>query len=173
MVSQLDWEPGVRVAELGPGTGAITVEILKRLPAEGRYLGIDSDAAFAAGLRVRWPHVDWVCGGAERLAEVTAARGLLGLDHIVSGLPFASLPASTTRVVLGAIEDTLRVGGTFTTFQYWHALWLPSAVAFRNEMTSRMGAAPTMTTVVRNVPPAVVVQWRRVAPGGSARSDTR
>ena len=56
---------------------------------------------------------------------------MLPVDHIVSGLPFVSLPQAMTQRMLASISNTLRPGGTFTTFQYLHGYRLPSAVAFR------------------------------------------
>jgi len=161
MVGGLDLGVGVRMAELGPGTGSFTAVIASRLPDGGRCLAVERDEAFARRLDGRWPAIDCVADGAERLAALAGALDLLPLDHIVSGLPFASLPADTTRTVMDAIRDTLRPGGTFTTFQYLHAYWLPPAVAFRRAMTGRMGVEPSRTLVVGNLPPAFVLRWRR------------
>jgi len=158
LVGQGDAE---RVAELGPGTGSFTREIVGRLGSRGRLLAVELDAAFVEGIRRRWPAVECVCASAEALPELAAARGLLPVDRIVSGLPFASLPEATTRTILDGIERSLRPAGTFTTFQYVHAYILPPAVAFRRELTRRMGAPPKATLVIRNVPPAWVLTWQR------------
>ena len=161
MVDGLDWTPARRIAELGPGTGIVTGAIARRLASGARCLAVDRDPAFVSRLEARWPQVECVADGAEALAALGEARGLLPFDHIISGLPFASLPAATTGRILDAIRDTLRVGGTFTTFQYVHALRFRSASAFREAMTGRMGAAPVRHLVVGNLPPAVVLRWRR------------
>jgi phospholipid N-methyltransferase len=83
------------------------------------------------------------------------------VDHIISGLPFASLPAETTRRILDGVHETLRVGGTFTTFQYVHAYGMTAAASFRRELSARLGSGPHSHLVVRNVPPAFVLTWRR------------
>jgi phospholipid N-methyltransferase len=84
------------------------------------------------------------------------------VDHIISGLPFASLPAETTRRILDGVHETLRVGGTFTTFQYVHAYRMSAAAAFRRELSARLGSEPHSHLVLRNVPPAFVLTWRRL-----------
>ena len=96
-----------------------------------------------------------MCASAEILPVLTAERGWTDVDHIVSGLPFASLPAATTRLILDGVHQVLRVGGTFTTFQYLHAYRLPPAVAFRRQLSARLGCQPSSQLVVRNVPPAL------------------
>lgn len=163
MLDGLALEPGsaLRVVELGPGTGAVTGEIASRLPADAACLAIDVDPVFSARVGTRWPRIDSVCDRAERLVEIARARNLLPIDHIVSGLPFASLPAASARAIVAAIVSSLRVGGTFTTFQYVHAFGFPSAVTVRQTLTEEMGSAPARTLVLGNLPPAVVLRWRK------------
>jgi phosphatidylethanolamine/phosphatidyl-N-methylethanolamine N-methyltransferase len=157
----LELEPGVRVVELGPGTGAVTGEIARRLPDDAVCLAIDVDPVFSARVGARWPRIDSVCDRAERLVEIARARNLLPVDHIVSGLPFASLPASSARAIVEAIVSSLRVGGTFTTFQYVHAYGFESAVAVRRTLTREMGSSASRALVLGNVPPALVLRWRK------------
>jgi phosphatidylethanolamine/phosphatidyl-N-methylethanolamine N-methyltransferase len=161
MLDGLTLRPGVRVVELGPGTGAVTGEIARRLPADAAFLAIDIDPVFVSRVSARWPHIDILCDRAERLLEIARARDLLPVDHVVSGLPFASLPVPTTREIVEAIVKTLRPGGTFTTFQYVHAYGFPAAVGVRRALSGRMGAAPTRALVIGNMPPALVLRWRK------------
>jgi phosphatidylethanolamine/phosphatidyl-N-methylethanolamine N-methyltransferase len=159
MLDGLTLEPGMRVVELGPGTGAITGEIARRLPAGTSCLAIDIDPVFTARVAARWPQIDAVCDRAERLHEILRDRDLLPVDHIVSGLPFASLPGGATRAIVEAIAATLRPGGTFTTFQYIHAYGLPPAIAVRRTLSGLMGTRPTFGRVMANLPPAFVIRW--------------
>jgi len=163
MISGLSLDANSRIAELGPGTGAVTAELARHLPRGARVMAVDVDRTFVGRLDGRWQGVECVCDRAERLAALGAARGLLPFDHIVSGLPFASLPPATTRLVLDAIHATLRGGGTFTTFQYVHAFGFQSAQAFRGAMTQRLGGPPGRWLVFGNLPPALVLRWRRAA----------
>lgn len=157
----LELEPGIRVVELGPGTGAVTGEIARRLADDAVCLAIDVDPVFSARVGARWPRIDSVCDRAERLVEIARARNLLPVDHIVSGLPFASLPAATAGEIVDAIVASLRVGGTFTTFQYVHAYSFRSAVTVRRTLTREMRSSPSRTRVLGNLPPAVVLRWRK------------
>jgi len=161
MVSSL--EPGRPqvVVELGPGTGAFTEAILERLRPGDRLLAVELEPAFVNQLRDRFPSLDCACASATELVELARARSFQAVDHIVSGLPFASLPAATSRQVLDAIQRVLRPGGTFTTFQYLHAFMLPRAAAFRREVDARLGGPASRSTVFRNFPPAFVLRWRR------------
>jgi len=156
----------VRIVELGAGTGAFTREIVERLGSGDRFLVVDVEPGFIECLRRRWPHVECVCASAATLPALLGERQIGPVDHIVSGLPFASLPAETTRQILDAVGKTLRRDGTFTTFQYVHSYGLPRAVAFRREMNALMGSTPSLQFVARNLPPAFALSWtnRRADP---------
>ena len=155
----------VRVVELGPGTGAFTREIVERLGPADRFLCVEIEPAFIESLRRRWPEVECVCASAESLPTLVGERQLGPIDHMVSGLPFASLPTETTRGILDSVGRTLRPGGTFTTFQYVHSYGLPPAIVFRRGMNTLMGSTPSVRFVARNLPPAFALSWtnRRAA----------
>jgi phosphatidylethanolamine/phosphatidyl-N-methylethanolamine N-methyltransferase len=163
MVRDIPRHAGVRIVELGPGTGVFTRAVIERLPEGAKFLAVDIDPTFCAELRSRWPSLDCECGSASNLKAMLAARGETAVDYIISGLPFASLPTALSASVLSAIEHTLAPGGSFTTFQYVHAYPMKRAVAFRREMKRRFGAPSTRRVVLENIPPVFVLTWKQRA----------
>jgi phosphatidylethanolamine/phosphatidyl-N-methylethanolamine N-methyltransferase len=162
MSDHLDPGNASRVAELGPGTGAFTASLLSSMADKSKLLAVEIDPVFASALQRRWPDLDVACAAAETLPDLMAARGGVEVDHVISGLPFVTLPAAVVTRTLHAVAATLRPGGTFTTFQYAHCYTWPSASAFRKEVSAILGAdAPTSRLIVPNVPPAVVLRWTR------------
>ena len=161
MVRGIPFTPACHVVELGPGTGVFTREIIDALPLGAKVLVIDIDPTFCRRLKERWMLLDCECGSAADLPAFVAARGWAGVDHILSGLPFASLPAALSRSILAAVQRSLRPGGTFTTFQYIHAYPTSPASKFRREMNSRFGPMTARRVVFRNLPPAFVLSWRQ------------
>lgn len=161
MVDTIAFTPNCRIVELGPGTGAFTREVMARMPGGAAFLAIDIDETFCRDLRRRWSTLDCECGSATDLPAMLKARGWPSVDHIISGLPFASLPAGLSLSILDAVQASLRPGGTFTTFQYLHAYPTPPARAFRQSMDTRFGPMAARRTVLPNVPPAFVLTWRQ------------
>jgi phospholipid N-methyltransferase len=153
--------PDAVVVELGPGTGALTRQVVKVLAPGQRFLAIDIDPEFCENLRKRWPRIDCECGSAADMPKMIEARRWSGVHHVLSGLPFASLPAAISRAILQAVAQSLVPGGTFTTFQYVHAYATPPAVKFRKQMADRFGPMVGRQLVVRNVPPAYVMTWKK------------
>lgn len=154
-------DPAAVVVELGPGTGALTRQVINVLAPGERFLAIDIDAEFCENLRAQWPHIDFQCGSAADLPAMLDARGWRGVNHVLSGLPFASLPAAISRSILAAVAQALVPGGTFTTFQYVHAYATPPAVKFRKQMSADFGPVRSRQLVVRNFPPAFVLTWKK------------
>ena len=163
MVARIPVDRPVTVVELGPGTGAFTSAIVGRVAKGSRILAIELEQAFVDRVRQKLPTVDIVRASAVDLERLVAERHLAPVDHIVSGLPFASLPMDMTRQILDGIEHVLRPGGTFTTFQYLHGYGLRPGRTFRQEMSRRMGAPPHRRLVLKNFPLAFILSWTRPA----------
>ena len=164
MVAGIPKDRPVTVVELGPGTGAFTGAIVERIAPGSKFLAIDLEPTFVERIRRRWPAVDCVCASAEDLEKLVNERRMNPVDHVVSGLPFASIPVAVTRAILDGIEHTLRPGGSFTTFQYLHGYFMPPGRTFRREMSERMHAAPGRQLVLKNFPFAFTLTWTRPAP---------
>ena len=163
MIKDVNFRGAVRIVELGPGTGSFTRAILERIGPLARFVAIELDPKFADEVRRQWPTIECVNASAETLSAIARERDLLPIDHVVSGLPFASLPTEMTQQILDGIRDTLRPGGTFTTFQYLHAYRLGPARVFRRTATAHFGAPPEHRVVWRNIPPAFVLSWRKTS----------
>jgi phosphatidylethanolamine/phosphatidyl-N-methylethanolamine N-methyltransferase len=144
------------VVELGTGTGVFTKAILRKLPSNGRFLGVELDRVFAALTRSRCPGARILRGNAAHLRSHLEAEGLDGCDAIVSGLPWAAFPDSLQECLLDAVVDALYPGGRFATFAYLQGLLLPAGRRFRTKLESRFAEIGTTSIVWRNLPPAFV-----------------
>ena len=159
LVGRLDLQPGELVVEFGPGTGPMTSVIREHLPPQARYLGIELEAKFHALLVARFPTMQFHHGSAAELPKVLAARALPKPVRIISGLPFASLPAAVQDAVVGGVAQCLSPHGDFRTFQYVHAYGMRAARRFRSLMDERFSSFERIGPVIRNVPPAFVLRY--------------
>lgn len=150
---------GELVVEYGPGTGPMTSVIRERLPRGADYLGVELESSFCDLLQARFPTLSFHCGSAGDVREILAARGLPRPSRIVSGLPFASLPAAVQDAVVEGLVWALADGGEFRTFQYAHAYGMKSARRFRALMDERFERFERVGPIVRNVPPAFVLRY--------------
>ncbi|HEY3682336.1 MAG TPA: methyltransferase domain-containing protein [Streptosporangiaceae bacterium] len=149
------------VVELGPGTGAVSDAIERRLPEAARHVAVEVDEQMAGHLRATRPRMEVLTGDAVDLAKLLAGAGLTEADAVVSGLPWALFPAENQRRILGQIAGVLSPSGAFTTFGYLHARPMGSARRFRSLLRETFDEVIISSVVWRNVPPAWVYVCRR------------
>ncbi|HEX9668429.1 MAG TPA: methyltransferase domain-containing protein [Thermoanaerobaculia bacterium] len=142
------------VVELGPGTGAITRELLRRMPAGSRLIGIERNPHFVRRLRetLRDPRLTVWAGDAEEIARALAAAGEGQADLVVSGIPFAAMDDRTSRRTLEAVRRALPPHGRFVAYQL---------VSDVRRFADPLFGPPDVRTVLRNLPPLKVFTWRR------------
>ena len=164
LVAPLSPERDLTVVELGPGTGAVSGQIARRMAGPARHLAVEIDPVMAAWLRAARDDVDVVTGDATDLPEILAARDLTSIDVVVSSLPWTLFDAESQATILAAVSRALSPEGAFTTFGYVTGLWLPSARRFRRLLRDTFEEVITTAPVWRNMPPAVVYVCRRPRP---------
>ncbi|MEU3270109.1 methyltransferase domain-containing protein [Saccharomonospora sp. NPDC006951] len=152
------------VVELGPGTGATTSVIARRLPQGGKQLAVEIDPVMAAHLANSCPGVTVLRGDAAELGPLLAREGqdtVGAVDAVVSGLPWSLFPAQVQRAVLRQVCSALTPAGGFSTFAYRHAARLEGARRFRALLDEYFDEVVVTRTVWRNLPPARVFVCRR------------
>jgi phospholipid N-methyltransferase len=161
LAKDLAVQPGDLVLEYGPGTGPLTAVLQQRLPPGVQYLGIERDPGFHELLARRFPELPFELGSVEDVGAILAARGLPRPRVILSGLPFASLPAPVQDRIVRGVVDVLLPHGEFRTFQYVHAYGMPAARRFRRVMAGLFPRFRRFGPVLCNVPPAYVLAFGR------------
>jgi phosphatidylethanolamine/phosphatidyl-N-methylethanolamine N-methyltransferase len=163
MLEGVRLDAAAAVVEYGPGTGAFTGQILRRLPGGCRYMAIELNPSMARLWRQRHPgrvlHRNSVAN-VERLCrrEGIGEEGLGGVDVIFSGLPWASFPDDLQEQVLEATLRVLRPGGQLITFGYRVGTWLPKGRRFYQRLPRYFGRVERSEWEWRNLPPAFVVR---------------
>lgn len=154
MIAPIDFASAKVIVEFGPGTGAMTSAIVKRLGPNTRYVGVEINETFCQTLTIRYPHLQFFNRGAQDIKEILHSLELDKVDAIVCGLPWASLPVDLQARIMAAILDVLKPGGVFVTFAYLQGLLLPAAGMLRRRLKSQFSAVKTTRIVWGNLPPA-------------------
>lgn len=161
LVDSVDWERTATVVEYGPGTGAITGEILDRMPPQTTFLAIEINSHFAELLRTRFPGVRICEGNVRMVKSLCEAHGVSQVDAIVSGLPWASFSDEDQTACLEATMQVLRPDGQFITFGYLQGRLLPAGRRFRYKLSQYFGEVQVSKPVWANLPPAFFYSCRR------------
>jgi phospholipid N-methyltransferase len=158
VVDGCEIRPGDTVVELGPGTGAFTRLILKRLHGRGRFLAVEINGTHANLLQRRFPQCEVIHGSAENLRDYLGNRRAA---CIVSGLPWGNMLPPMQDRLLEAVFKSLLPGGQFIAFAYLHAAWFPTSRRFRGLLTRRFERTESTAIIWRNLPPAFVLRCRK------------
>ncbi|MDT0345177.1 class I SAM-dependent methyltransferase [Streptomyces litchfieldiae] len=160
MVAALPEHGDPVVVELGPGTGAFTEAIQRRLAGRGRHLAVEVNERMSAHLFRRFPGVEVVTAGADDLPDLLARRGIPAADLIVSGLPW-TVYFGGPRPLVETMASVLAPAGALTQFTYAWTSWTPPARRQRAQLRAAFEEVVLSRTVWRNVPPAFVYVARR------------
>ncbi|MDD5697808.1 MAG: methyltransferase domain-containing protein [Victivallaceae bacterium] len=149
------------IAELGPGTGVITDEILSVRNPQAQFIIVELDSKMFHSLKQRHPDLQVVNDSAENLPEIMKTAAITHFDAVVSGLPWAIFPARQQARMLRVILNSLREGGYFTTFAYLQGLVLPAGQRFKKLLKKTFSEVALSRIVWGNVPPAIVYRCRK------------
>lgn len=161
MLDQANLEEARTVVELGPGTGAITGPILKRIGPHTLFLALELNRDHVQGLRARFPRLRVFEDSAEHLSRYLGRYRVRRADTIISALPWTNMPPALQEKILGAILGSIAPNGTFLTFVYAPARWLPGARRFHRLLERHFSEIEASPIIWRNIPPAVVYRCRR------------
>ena len=161
MLAPIDFASARTIVEFGPGTGAFTREIARRLVPGCRYLGIELNPTFVRRLADEFPRLAFVHGSVADLDQILATERIGAIDAIVCGLPCALLPIALQESVFAAMDRALVPGGLFVTFGYPQSLVLPGAWALRRRLRRGFAHVSHTPVVWGNVPPAFAYICRK------------
>jgi phospholipid N-methyltransferase len=108
------------IIELGPGTGVLTQEMLRRMPRGGRLIAVEISQSFVDVLRKRFddPRLTIYQGSSANLEEALAKVGEPHADLVVSGVPFSTMEPLERGRTLQAAKRVLGPGGRFVAYQF-------------------------------------------------------
>lgn len=167
------------ILEAGPGTGAVTAELVRALGPRDRLTLVELNPSLANYLRERFerdPDFSRVRDQVEILEmDVTRLDGAARFDYIVSAIPFSNLPPEIVGAILLRYRSLLKSGGVLSFIEYAYgraARRLGAALLGRDDARTKTEAVERLVasqaeayefrrdTVLRNVPPAWVRHWR-------------
>lgn len=111
-----------RILEVGPGTGAVTTEIVKVLRPGDSFDVVEINAQFVAVLQKRFaeePNFQ-KCRAQTNLihAPLEEVPGAAVYDFMISGIPLNNFPISLVRAIFASYQRLLKPAGVLSYFEY-------------------------------------------------------
>ncbi len=161
---------GLRLLEVGAGTGPATRELVRRLRPGDALDIVELNPAFRQGLQRIAAAAS--AGAAVRVytGDILSFAAPSLYHHIVSGLPFANFPSTLVEAVYARFFDLLEAHGTLVMFQYVATRRIKRLLGPERRrhadaivaLEARLDPwVVRRTLVMANVPPARVIERRR------------
>jgi phospholipid N-methyltransferase len=115
-------ETPARLLEVGPGTGAVTAHIVRRMGSADELDLVELNAAFVRRLNERFAAQEPFRSHAGRLTVIEGRVEELPqerqYDVVISGLPLNNFAVADVERILEAFRGLLRPGGVLSFFEY-------------------------------------------------------
>lgn len=161
MVEKIDIHSARYIAELGPGTGAITASILKQITSDSHFFAIELDKTIYEEFKKHHPDVIIYNDTAENLNKIIRHQNIPHLDIVISGLPWSVFSEKNQTLIIKEVTTSLKENGYFTTFAYIQGIFLPSARRFKKLLKNNFSSVEISKVVWNNLPPAFVYRCRK------------
>jgi phospholipid N-methyltransferase len=163
--------PPARILEVGPGTGSVTREIVRRMQPDDVLDAVEINPAFIELLERRMDRDPLLASRREDVrlvqAPVQEVPGEDVYDFIISGLPLNNFASATVRSIFAACMRLARPGATLSYFEYVLVRELKTPFVGRSERYRLARVGRLVRRYIRrhqtdcrhvwlNVPPAVV-----------------
>lgn len=154
MIDGVGLEKAQSIAEIGPGLGAFTREIIKKKSETSLFFVLEINGELVEKLQNKFPQLKIYHNGAEELPQILKQEQINGLDAIISGLPWSIFSSKVQDDLLDKIYNSLNDEGYFSTFAYIFPT--PQAYKFRKKLFNRFASVRISRIVWKNFPPAYV-----------------
>jgi phosphatidylethanolamine/phosphatidyl-N-methylethanolamine N-methyltransferase len=147
------------VIEYGPGTGAITYEILKKIPTGTKFIAAEPNAVFRSHLLEENLPIEIIPDYAQNIASrVLESHG--PADLVVSGLPCSIMPLPVLKDLFESTKCLLKDGAEFRMFVYTHTLMMPKMHQMFAILRKNFSQVDS-SIVWLNIPPATIIRCRK------------
>lgn len=149
-------EPGPprRILEVGPGTGAVTAELVRRLRPTDTLDLVELNDRFVERLRERFATEPGFVEVGDRCRvlhqSVEALPNAEPYDLIVSGLPLNNFSVPLVESILRKFRALLRPGGTLSFFEYIAIRQIKSGISSRSERERLRGVSGALDELLRS-----------------------
>ncbi|WP_339237622.1 methyltransferase domain-containing protein [Paenibacillus sp. FSL R5-0517] len=117
IVQSIRWDEVRSIAELGPGTGAVTRLMRAHLPQSATVFLFERDPKMRSNLKRTYPEFMFHSNASYLLKRINQEH-VQQLDSIICGLPFFNFSREMRQNILSQIHTALRPGGILVLYQY-------------------------------------------------------
>lgn len=146
MLDKIVYTKDIEVLQLGFGTGVFTKQLLENLTPNSKLIIFEVNKG-CREYKISDDRIHYIEDSAEYVSRYFEGKQF---DHIVSTLPFATIPDSIGHKIQEQIKIHLKPGGKYLQYQY--------SLYSRNDISKLFGTKPRIEFVLMNLPPAFIYE---------------
>ncbi len=150
MLSKIDYSHDLELLQLGFGSGVFTRGIVEKMTLGSSLVIFEVDGKCRKH-EIEDDRIRYIEDSAEKISHYFGDRQF---DHIISTLPFASLPKRVSDGILQEIRQHLKKNGTFLQFQY--------SLFSKKDIRMLFDDGPRIDFEILNFPPAFIYETTNV-----------
>ena len=119
MIEPINFKNDILILELGPGTGVITKEILKKMTSKSKLFCFETNKAFQDELKQKFKdEITLINDSAANMKFHLNKYKITKVDYIISSVPLVTLQRETTNKILATSAEVLGQKKRFVQLQY-------------------------------------------------------
>lgn len=146
MLTKIDYRTDLDLLQLGFGNGVFAKHLLKMMTPKSTLTIFEIDPT-CRKFTINDPRIVYLEDSAEHISAHFPTKQF---DHIISTLPFASLPKHISVKIYKEIQKNLKEHGKFLQFQY--------SLYSKRDIEKLFHKKPKINFVVLNIPPAFIYE---------------
>ena len=149
LLKNIDFKNATCIVEYGPGTGCITLEILKKARKDAKIFCFEINKKLYKYLKenIKDERLIIINESAENIKKSLKKHKISKVDYVVSGMPFSTIPDNKKHIIIQETKSALKANGKFVIYQFLNN--------FKNHLSSYFSKIST-GYVTLNIPPCFV-----------------
>ena len=154
MLNKIDFSKADVIVELGPGNGAITEYILKKLHPKATLICFEINQNFYNQLsKIVNNQLILLNVSGENILEELKKLNFKNSNYIISSLPLTIIPEPISSSILQKSYTSLKENGVFIQYQY--------SLTYYNRLKKVFGDSISLEFELLNIPPAFVYKCEK------------
>lgn len=155
MLTDIDFSEAKVIVELGPGDGAITKALLKKIQPNTVLICFEINDAFYNELqKIKHPQLIILKASAEHITTEINKLGYIKANHIISSLPLTIIPKEVSHTILQESFRALAIDGLFIQYQY--------SLTYYKKLKDVFGKSIKLSFEPLNFPPAFIYKCLKI-----------
>jgi len=156
VIENIDFVKSKCIVEYGPGVGTITKPILENLNGDAKLICFETNPKFCSFLDKHFEDSRLIVinDSAENIDSYLKEFDIIGVDYILSGIPFSLINRENKKNIIKNTESNLIKGGKFIVYQQYNS--------HLKEYLNLYFKKVTKSFEVRNIPPTSIFVCEKI-----------